>query len=192
MGWWRGGGRVRVGRIQVVSFCLGWEGKWVRLVFLFSATGGGVLGYGTRMFLRLRYSTGRGWSLKSELGEVMGGEGVRFLGVGGNGRTKLAQRRESELRSDAQGGALCHDLVDWGEDVVNHYDRGRDSGIEAGAPGDPAGASLPVLGDTGTGRRDRRQPGAGAQGARILRRRDRVLRGLVHGGNGQGAESGPD
>src|ERR1019366_6099921 len=57
----------------------------------------------------LRYSTGRGWSLKSELGEVMGGEGVRFLGVGGNGRTKFdaEARRESELRSDAQGGALC-------------------------------------------------------------------------------------
>src|ERR1035441_10607780 len=98
----------------------------------------------------------------------------------------------SGLRPDAQGGALCHDLVDWGEDVVNHYHRGRDSGIEAGAPGDSAGASLPVLGDTGTGRRGGRQPGTGAQGARILRRRDRVLRRLVYGGNGQGAESGPD
>jgi hypothetical protein len=33
----------------------------------------------------LRYSTGRRWSLKCELREVVGGEGVRFLGVGGNG-----------------------------------------------------------------------------------------------------------
>src|ERR1039458_9422289 len=39
-----GGGWVRVCGGQVVSFCSGWEEKWVRLVFLFSATGWGVLG----------------------------------------------------------------------------------------------------------------------------------------------------
>ena len=70
----------------MVSFCSGWEGKWVCLVFLFWAADWRCSGYGTGMFLRLRYSTGRGCSLKSELGEVMGGEGVRFLEVGGNGK----------------------------------------------------------------------------------------------------------
>src|ERR1039458_746880 len=87
MGWWRGGGRVRVGGGQVVSFCSGWEEKWVRLVFLFLASGWGRVGvrHGD-VPPDLRYSTGRGCSLKAELGEVMGGEGVRFLGVGGNGR----------------------------------------------------------------------------------------------------------
>ena len=34
----------------------------------------------------LRYSTRRRWSLKSDLREVTGGEGVRFSQVGGNGR----------------------------------------------------------------------------------------------------------
>src|ERR1019366_2220132 len=38
--------------------------------FCFGRLVGGVLGNGMGRFLRLRYSTGRGWSLKSELGEV--------------------------------------------------------------------------------------------------------------------------
>jgi hypothetical protein len=37
----------------------------------------------------LTNSTGRGWSLKSELGEVVGGEGGRFLGVEGNGADRF-------------------------------------------------------------------------------------------------------
>ena len=53
--------------------------------FCFRRLAGASWGYGTGISLRLRYSTERGRSLKSELGEVVGGEGVRFLEVGGNG-----------------------------------------------------------------------------------------------------------
>ena len=48
-----------------------------------------------------------------------------------------------------------------------------------------------AAGNSGTGRRHRRQPGTGAQSARVLGRRDRLLRRLVHGGDRQGAEPGP-
>src|ERR1019366_7614069 len=44
--------------------------------FCFRRLTGGVLGSGMGMFLRLRYSTGRGWSPKWQLREVVGGEAV--------------------------------------------------------------------------------------------------------------------
>src|ERR1035441_6307299 len=83
MGWWRDGGRGRGGRREVGSFGMFVLGYWLAVSW------GPAWGCSSR----LRYSTGRGWSLKSELGEVMGGEGVRFSGGGGNGRGCMNRRK---------------------------------------------------------------------------------------------------